>query len=193
MIDQKPERRQRILLAAREVFAKEGFRTAEVKTIATRAGVGKATIYKHFDSKEDLLLSVVKADLQAIRDIALTNLVGAGHPLERLKSTSLAIADYLDRNRNFSMVLIREAGEFMPEIQRLHEEVVSANQAFADAFFDALKSEGVLPDIPNQILLNLLMNLTIGTVYSWTLNKEQDLRSQVQQLFDLWRQGTTKM
>ncbi|RLU00245.1 TetR/AcrR family transcriptional regulator [Ketobacter sp.] len=193
MIDQKPERRQRILLAAREVFAKEGFRTAEVKTIATRAGVGKATIYKHFDSKEDLLLSVVKADLQAIRDIALTHLVGAGHPLERLKSTSLAIADYLDRNRNFSMVLIREAGEFMPEIQRLHEEVVSANQAFADAFFDALKSEGVLPDIPNQILLNLLMNLTIGTVYSWTLNKEQDLRSQVQQLFDLWRKGTTKM
>lgn len=192
MNDQKPERHKRILLAAREVFAKEGFRTAEVKTIATRAGVGKATIYKHFDSKEDLLLSVVKADLQAIRDIALTNLVGAGHPLERLKSTSLAIADYLDKNRNFSMVLIREAGEFMPEIQRLHEEVVSANQAFADAFFDALKSEGVLPDIPNQILLNLLMNLTIGTVYSWTLNKEQDLRSQVQQLFDLWKKGTSK-
>ncbi|MBA54161.1 MAG: TetR family transcriptional regulator [Pseudomonadales bacterium] len=192
MNDQKPERRKRILLAAREVFANEGFRTAEVKTIATRAGVGKATIYKHFDSKEDLLLSVVKADLQAIRDIALTNLVGAGHPLERLKSTSLAIADYLDQNRNFSMVLIREAGEFMPEIQRLHEDVVSANQAFADAFFDAMKSEGVLPDIPNQILLNLLMNLTIGTVYSWTLNKEQDLRSQVQQLFDLWIKGTAK-
>ena len=193
MNDQKPERHKRILLAAREVFAKEGFRTAEVKTIATCAGVGKATIYKHFDSKEDLLLSVVKADLQAIRDIALTNLVGAGHPLERLQATSLAIADYLDKNRNFSMVLIREAGEFMPEIQRLHQEVVTANQAFADAFFNALKSEGVLPDIPNQILLNLLMNLTIGTVYSWTLNKDQDLRSQVQELFDLWKKGTTKM
>ena len=193
MNDLKPERHKRILLAAREVFAKEGFRTAEVKTIATCAGVGKATIYKHFDSKEDLLLSVVKADLQAIRDIALTNLVGAGHPLERLQATSLAIADYLDKNRNFSMVLIREAGEFMPEIQRLHQEVVTANQAFADAFFNALKSEGVLPDIPNQILLNLLMNLTIGTVYSWTLNKDQDLRSQVQELFDLWKKGTTKM
>ena len=80
MTDQKPERRRRILLAAREVFAKEGFHSAEVKTIATRASVGKATIYKHFDSKEDLLLAVVQADLQAIRDIALTHLVGAGHP-----------------------------------------------------------------------------------------------------------------
>lgn len=192
MKNDNPERRQRILLAAREVFAKEGFRTAEVKTIASCAGVGKATIYKHFDSKEDLLLSVVMSDLQAIRDIALTNLVGAGHPLERLKSTSLAIADYLDQNRNFSLVLIREAGEFMPEIQRLHQEVVLANQAFADAFFNALKSEGVLPDIPNKIILNLLMNLTIGTVYSWTLNKEQDLRAEVEQLFELWKKGTSK-
>ena len=192
MIDPKPERRKRILLAAREVFAQEGFRTAEVKTIATLAGVGKATIYKHFDSKEDLLLSVVKEDLQAIRDIALTHLVGAGHPLERFEQTCFAVADYLDRNRNFSLVLIREAGEFMPEIQRLHEEVVFANQAFADAFFDAMKSEGVLPQIPNQILLSLLMNLTIGTVYSWTLNKEQDLRSEVEQLFVLWKKGVQK-
>jgi len=190
MSDHKPERRQRILLAAREVFAKEGFRNAEVKTIATTAGVGKATIYKHFDSKEDLLLSVVQADLQAIRDIALTHLVGAGHPLQRFENTCLAIANYLDHNRNFSKVLISEAGEFMPEIQRLHQEVVFANQAFADAFFDAMKSEGALPNIPNQILLSLLMNLTIGTVYSWTLNKEQDLRSEVEQLFDLWKKGT---
>ncbi len=190
MSDHKAERRQRILLAAREVFAKEGFRNAEVKTIATLAGVGKATIYKHFDSKEDLLLSVVQADLQAIRDIALTYLVGAGHPLQRFENACLAIANYLDHNRNFSKVLISEAGEFMPEIQRLHQEVVFANQAFADAFFDAMKSEGALPNIPNQILLNLLMNLTIGTVYSWTLNKEQDLRSEVEQLFDLWKKGT---
>ncbi|MGB1060250.1 MAG: hypothetical protein ACPGZU_08975 [Ketobacter sp.] len=61
--------------------------------------------------------------------------MGAGHPLERFESTCLAIADYLDQNRNFSKVLISEAGEFMPEIQRLHQEVVFANQAFADAFF----------------------------------------------------------
>jgi AcrR family transcriptional regulator len=192
MTNHNPERRTRILHAAREVFAKEGFRNAEVKTIATLAGVGKATIYKHFESKEDLLLSVVKADLQAIRDIALTHLVGAGHPLQRFENTCFAIADYLDQNRNFSKVLISEAGEFMQEVQQLHQAVVFENQAFADAFFDAMKSEGFLPDIPNQILLSLLMNLTIGTVYSWTLNKEQDLRSEVEQLFNLWKQGTEK-
>jgi len=185
--EENHERRQRILQAARDVFASEGFRNAEVKTIAVRAGVGKATIYKHFESKEDLLLSLVKENFQNIRDIALTHLIGAGHPLQRFEKTCLAIADYLNANRNFSRVLIREAGEFMPEIQRIHEAVVEENQPFADAFFEAMKSEGMIPDIPNRTLLELLMNLTIGTVYSWTLREDRDLRGDVEYLFGLWQ------
>lgn len=184
------ERRQRILQAARDVFASEGFRNAEVKTIAVRAGVGKATIYKHFESKEDLLLNLVQENFQNIRDIALTHLIGAGHPLERFQHTCMAIADYLNQNRNFSTLLIREAGEFMPEIQRIHETVVQENQPFADAFFNAMKAEGMLPEIPNRTLLELLMNLTIGTVYAWTLQEDRDLRRDVEFLFGLWRQRT---
>ncbi len=185
-MNNKAERHQRILTAAQEVFAKEGFRNAEVKTIATRAGVGKATIYKHFESKEDLLLSIVKSQFEAIRDIALTHLVGAGLPLQRFEKTCYAIADFLVQNRDFSKVLISEAGEFMHEIQKLHQTVVIENRAFAGAFFDAMKSEGHLPDIANETLLNLLMNLTIGTIYSWTLNPEQDLKKEVEQLLGLW-------
>lgn len=189
---ENPERRQRILNAARDVFAREGFRNAEVKTIATQAGVGKATIYKHFESKEDLLLNLVQENFRCIRDIALKHLVGAGHPLQRFEKTCLAIADYLNQNRNFSTVVVREAGEFMPEIQRIHKTVVDENQPFADAFFDAMKSEDMIPDIPNNTLLELLMNLTIGTVYAWTLNEEKDLRREVEFLFSLWHERSGK-
>lgn len=186
------ERRQRILNAARDVFAREGFRNAEVKTIATQAGVGKATIYKHFDSKEDLLLNLVQENFRCIRDIALKNLIGAGHPLQRFENTCMAIAEFLNQNRNFSTVVIREAGEFLPEIQHIHNTVVGENQAFADAFFDAMKSEGMIPNIPNHTLLELLMNLTIGTVYSWTLSDNRDLRTDVASLFRLWHEGSGK-
>lgn len=190
MKEENLERRQRILNAARDVFASEGFRIAEVKTIANRAGVGKATIYKHFDSKEDLLLELVQENFQAVRDIALTQLIGPGQPLQRFERTCLAIADYLNGNRNFCKVLIQEAGEFMPEIQRLHQTLVDENQPFADAFFNAMKAEGMLPDIPNRTLLELLMNLVIGTVYSWTLRGKHDLRRDVEHLFRLWHERT---
>lgn len=181
------ERRNRILQAARDIFAREGFRDAEVKTIAKQAGVGKATIYKHFDSKDDILLTIVEENFHALRNIALQNLVGGGHPFDRLEKTCLAMAKFLSSNKAFSTVLIKEAGEFMPEIQKLHKTVVEENARFADAFFDALKDQQLIPDIPNQTLLELLMNLAIGTIYAWTLSEDRDLVADVQHLFGLWR------
>ena len=181
------ERRNRILKAARDIFAQEGFRDAEVKTIAKQAGVGKATIYKHFESKDDILLKIVEENFHALRNIALQNLVGGGHPFDRLEKTCLSMAKFLSANKAFSMVLIKEAGEFMPEIQNLHKTVVQENAQFADAFFEALKEQNLIPDIPNQTLLELLMNLAIGTIYAWTLNEERDLVVDVQDLFNLWR------
>jgi AcrR family transcriptional regulator len=186
------ERRNRILQAARDIFAREGFRDAEVKTIAKQAGVGKATIYKHFESKDDILLTIVEENFHALRNIALQNLVGGGHPFDRLEKTCLAMARFLSSNKAFSTVLIKEAGEFMPEIQKLHKTVVEENARFADAFFDALKDQQLIPDIPNQTVLELLMNLTIGTIYSWTLSEDRDLVADVQQLFDLWRSQLDK-
>ncbi|WP_224372856.1 TetR/AcrR family transcriptional regulator [Hyalangium versicolor] len=46
--------RTAILNAAGEVFARFGFKKASMEDIARRAGVGKGSIYLHFESKEEL-------------------------------------------------------------------------------------------------------------------------------------------
>ena len=52
--------RQRILVAAAEVFA-EGGVDAQMTDIAARAGVGIGTLYRHYSTKEELIYSVVNA------------------------------------------------------------------------------------------------------------------------------------
>ena len=52
-----------ILKAARELFAERGFDRATLRTIAERAGIGASSIYRHFQSKEELLISEL-VDLQ---------------------------------------------------------------------------------------------------------------------------------
>jgi AcrR family transcriptional regulator len=54
---------QRILEAAQDVFASEGL-SVPVDVIASRAGVGVGTLYRHFPTKEALFRAVVKAHLQ---------------------------------------------------------------------------------------------------------------------------------
>lgn len=50
--------RQRILEAARALFARRGL-DAEIREISERAGVGIGTLYRHFESREGLLSTLV--------------------------------------------------------------------------------------------------------------------------------------
>jgi AcrR family transcriptional regulator len=59
----------RILVAARDVFAEEGF-DASMESIAGRAEVGVGTLYRRFPNKADLLDAVVEAAKERNRQIA---------------------------------------------------------------------------------------------------------------------------
>ena len=54
------ETRERILSAAREVIARKGKRGATTREIADVAGVNEATIFRHFGTKEALIVAVAQ-------------------------------------------------------------------------------------------------------------------------------------
>ncbi len=56
--------RERILVAAREVFAEAG-RDVQMPEVARAAGVGVGTLYRHFPAKEDLVRALVRDKVQA--------------------------------------------------------------------------------------------------------------------------------
>ncbi|MEN8250384.1 MAG: TetR/AcrR family transcriptional regulator [Bacteroidota bacterium] len=55
----RAESRKKILEAAFKVFAKDGYEAASMAMIAKEAGVSKGLIYNYFDSKEELLKTLV--------------------------------------------------------------------------------------------------------------------------------------
>jgi AcrR family transcriptional regulator len=60
-------KRQEILAAAGDVFREQGFAGASMAAVAERVGGSKATLYRYFDSKEDLFVTVM---LDAVLDHA---------------------------------------------------------------------------------------------------------------------------
>jgi AcrR family transcriptional regulator len=56
--------RDRILNAARELFASKGFKGTTTAEIARRAGVNEALIYRHFPAKRDLHTAILRAKLE---------------------------------------------------------------------------------------------------------------------------------
>jgi len=86
--------RERILDAAYELFSQRGIRAVGVNDVTERAHVAMATLYRHFPSKENLVLAFLDLREQRwTRDFIEAGAVGRGsNPEERL----LAIFDVLD-------------------------------------------------------------------------------------------------
>jgi AcrR family transcriptional regulator len=56
--------RDRLLAAARGVFARSGFHGASVEEIASEAGFSTGALYSNFDGKEDLFLALMEREIE---------------------------------------------------------------------------------------------------------------------------------
>jgi AcrR family transcriptional regulator len=67
----KAHTRERLLDAARSVFARGGFHGASVEEIASEAGFSTGALYSNFDGKEDLFLALMEREIaEHAREIA---------------------------------------------------------------------------------------------------------------------------
>ncbi len=89
-----PGARERIMVAAYELFAQRGIRDVGIAELISRAGVAKATFYGHFASKDDLVLAFLERCHQVwtVEQIISESRRRADTPTAQL----LAIFDVLD-------------------------------------------------------------------------------------------------
>ncbi|MEU7939067.1 TetR/AcrR family transcriptional regulator [Microbispora bryophytorum] len=64
---------ERVVAAARELFAEHGL-DVTVPQVAERAGVGRATVYRSFPSKEELVLAIARENFRSLEDRTLAAL-----------------------------------------------------------------------------------------------------------------------
>lgn len=58
--ERRPDARSRILEAASELFARRGIRAVGIDAIIERSGVARMTLYRHFRSKDELVLAFLE-------------------------------------------------------------------------------------------------------------------------------------
>jgi AcrR family transcriptional regulator len=137
-----PLRREAILAAAEEVFARSGYHGAALDDIAQAAGISKALIYEHFASKRELHASLVNAHVeeifQRLQASAATDRPGE----ERLRGGIDAFLSFVEEHREAWRALFRDAAD--PEVG----DVIDRVQAQATAVIAALIAAD--PDAPQE-------------------------------------------
>lgn len=96
--------RERILSGARAVFAEYGSE-AQMDDVARRAGVGVGTVYRHYPTKEALLVELVREKFRQFAAEARDALERDGEPFEVLADLMRSNAEALERDAGSQQVL----------------------------------------------------------------------------------------
>ena len=128
----RPKTRERILDAAMDVFAEQGFGGATISEVERRVGlaVGKGSLYRHFPSKEALLQAAVEREVTRLRaetTQARAELPPVADPTERRLQVYEQMLDDLRRFDRLVRLMLNE-GERVPELRKaiwaaLHQPV----------------------------------------------------------------------
>ena len=107
-----------ILLAATEVFARNGYFNSKVADIARAADVADGTVYLYFKSKEVILHSIFDQNMDDAIAAARKLIEKVDDPREKLRRIALLHLQRLGSNRDLAVVFqveLRGSTKFMEE------------------------------------------------------------------------------
>jgi len=158
---QKTQTREKITAAALKVYSESGFSTPTI-AIANEAQVSHGSIFVHFPTVEDLLISSLAVFSKEIeRELHL--LSGSENDITSLLEMHI---DVLIRHEDFYKRLIKET-VYLPEEAR--NTFIAIQSTVSIHFLQALEkgmSDGEIKDVP----FHMIFNTWLGLVHYYLLN-----------------------
>jgi AcrR family transcriptional regulator len=153
--------RQALLDAARERFARDGYRATSVADISRDAGVGGTTAFVHFENKEALFLAAVDDDLTSLFDelgVELASLGPEGAVPDRLLATVLAIVERYPLARRLLAGLEPDVTERVLET----ESFAVLRRSVAELLAEGQEAGSIRPDLPPEHLADGLVAVVVA-------------------------------
>ncbi|PWC34112.1 TetR/AcrR family transcriptional regulator [Azospirillum sp. TSO35-2] len=159
--DWRARRRELILGAAAELFAGREYAAVQVEEVAKRAGVGKATLYRYFPSKEDLYLESLERALGGLEQKLEAQLAPQQAPATaRLTAMVSALVDTLSEQLQTLKMLGGDQSDLADRTRRVLRR---RSRGTATALQKVL-ADGVASGEFRKIDLELVPLLIIGMV-----------------------------
>jgi AcrR family transcriptional regulator len=172
---------QTLLAAAASVFVTSGV-DAPIREIATQAGVGIGTIYRHFPTRADLVVAVYCHQVEACAQAGPSLLASAGSAFEALRQWVDLFVDFLVTKHGLANALQPGSGGF----DALHAYFLDRLVPVCARLLDATVAAGeIRPGTQAYELMRGIGNLCIG--------RDHDPRYDPRRLVALLLRGLTRL
>jgi len=163
----RPSAKERILEAALEVFSHKGFHPATMDEIAEKAGVGKGTLYRYFETKEKLFAELVRLRLEELGRKAASSIDGHDDVLTMISRYIRIYFEFFDQNQRLYRLIIQEQldlGEQSPN--EYFRKVMRAIPNLKRKVYEGTQ-QGILKDVDFQTVFYGTMGFAHGVIQKW--------------------------
>ncbi|MEV7889014.1 TetR/AcrR family transcriptional regulator [Streptomyces sp. NPDC002817] len=150
--------RETVLAAAAEVFVASGV-DAPIRQISAQAGVGMATIYRHFPTRADLVTAVYRHQIEACAEAGPNLLGSAGSPLDALRQWIDLFVDFLVTKHGLADALQSDSDRFAALHSYFLDRLLPVCAQLLDA---AVEAGDIRPGTQPYELMRGIGNLCIG-------------------------------
>lgn len=189
-------KQKKIMEVAITSFAEKGYSNTSTSEIAKKAGVAEGTIFKHYGTKENLLLSIMvpflKDFVPKMADDLFGELINDQCSFEDFLRALLTNRNaFLSENREIFQVFIKEI--FYKEELRneLLPHVLEFGSHRLVKVIEIFKQRGDIKDIPNEVILKMLITVIGGMFISnfVLLNKHSISEKEIEEVVLFIRNG----
>jgi AcrR family transcriptional regulator len=166
--DRKPRadaqrNRERILEVAKQEFTRSGA-AASLEEIAKKADVGPGTLYRHFPTREDLLVAVYRSEMEKLAAAERT-FADTLPPVEALRAWLLLFVDAVETKQIIAPVLNTLVGDPKKVFEASHAQIHKALRALVKR---TIKSGDIRKDLDPIDLLRALVGVAnVATSPDW--------------------------
>jgi AcrR family transcriptional regulator len=159
---------RRLLGAAAEAFADQGYHATSTRDIASRAGLSPAGVYVHFPSKEELLFQVSRSGHEDALALVQQAIAGAPTPAAQVAAVVARFSEWHVEHYAIARVVQHEFPHLSPkhraEVLRLRKQIDAAVREVLTAGKES--GELVVDDIADTTLALLSIVVDVARWYS---------------------------
>lgn len=112
-----------VIEAARDIFARYGFRKTTMEEIAQAAHLAKSSLYHYFRSKEEIFAAILDHEFQTSMDEVAQAVKAESKHSEKLRIYFRYRLLAMQKATSFYSAVLDEYFEFYPEIERMRRDI----------------------------------------------------------------------
>ncbi len=185
-ISEIENKKERILLAAEDLFSKKMFAETRISEIAAKASVADGTIYEYFENKDDLLFSIYEKRMKKFSETFSESLCPQS-PETKLKYILLHFLTWVKNNRQWARVYLKDLipnPKFYVSVK--HSYMTEHDEKIKNIFTEGIEKGAFRGDIKVYIFRALVIGTLAQTCYPWAiLHRKYNLVDQLDDMYEL--------